>query len=147
MILGYTYAGQMFSSEQEQKKMICNYAQKYQFGNVKIRSIPLNKNILSYRHAEGDTVIISDISVFGNKFEEIINGLKFLSSKKVRIFSIKEDLILDGFSPYLVQGMLDSCLKIYKGSLSIKNKKIQTDLLENGKVRGRPKRLKNKEMN
>ena len=139
MIWGYIYNKHRFLSTERQKEIITEYAQKYQFKPLRFRTINESNDIFSYNLQNEDTLIVCDILLFGSRFEDIISTFKCLSEKKIRICSISEDLMLDNLIPNLSHGILDCCLKIYKGTLSIKNKKIQANLLATGRDRGRPK--------
>lgn len=139
MIWGYTYEGHKFFSVEKQKELILEFTQKYQFKPLRFREIKETNDILFSNFQDEDTVIVSDISALGSNFEGVISTLKTLSNKKIRVCSVSEDLMFDNIIPHLSYGLLDSCLKIYKGTLSIKNKQIQAKLLESGRDRGRPK--------
>ena len=139
MIWGYLYNKHKFLSIEEQRNLIVNFTKQYQFKHIRFRTIEEQKNILSSSLQNEDTLIISDVLSLGSRFEDIITTLKILTDKKVRICSVSEDLMLDNLIPHLSYSILDSCLKIYKGTLSIKNKQIQAKLLETGRERGRPK--------
>ena len=139
MIWGYLHENHKFHSVETQKKLISEFAQKYQFKLLRFRLVKDIKNIFYSDLQDEDTVIVSDVSLFGSRFEEIISAFKILSNKRIRICCASEDLMFDNLVPHLSYGLLDSCLKIYKGTLSIKNKRIQAKLLECGRNRGRPK--------
>lgn len=138
MIIGYITETNIYTSFAEQKEMISRYAEKYSLGNVRFVKIPKEKSILSYSMKENDTFIISDVSLLGARFEDIMHAVKLLSEHKVKIFSIKENLVIDAFSPHLLEENVDTCLKLYKGIFSLRNTQIQRNLLTRGKSRGRP---------
>ena len=139
MIWGYTYEGHEFLSVEKQKELISGFAQKYQFKLLRFREVKETNDILFSGFQDEDTVIVSDISLLGLNFEGVISTLKSLSNRKLRICSVTEDLMFDNLIPNLSYAILDACLKVHKGILSIKNKKIQAALLESGRDRGRPK--------
>ena len=138
MIIGCISESNIYKSLAEQKEMISCYAQNLGLSDVKFVKIPSSKNILSCSMAENDVVIISDVSMLGSKFEDIMSVLKVFSERKVKIYSAKEKLEIDTSSPYLMMDSIDVCLKLYKGILSLKNSQVQKNLLKDGKTRGRP---------
>ncbi len=139
MIIGYISESNFYISLLEQKKIISDYASKLKLGDVEFVKIPKSKNIFSYPMKKNDTFIISDVSMLGAKFEEIMLALKNFSEKKIKIYSAKEKILIDSFSPRPLEENVDTCLKLYKGIFSLRNSQIQKNLLKQGKQRGRPK--------
>ena len=138
MIIGYISESNLYTSLAEQKEAISRYAKNLGFSDVKFLKIPKNKTILSSPMAHGDTIIISDVSILGPKFEDIMLALKLFSQRKVNVYSVKEGLAFDTTLQGSISDSIDNYLKIYKGILSLKNSRIQKNLLKDGKLRGRP---------
>ncbi len=138
MIMGYIHTNERYFSVEEQKNAICEYAETYKLGQIKLYEIPETEAILLSPLKMGDTIVISDISVLGARFEDIVVIFRALAERKVHIYSIKENLTIDTVCPHLLADSLDVCLKIYKGILSLRNTQIQANLLKIGKKRGRP---------
>ena len=138
MISEYITETNIYAPLAEQKEMILRYVGKNELGDVKFVKIPENRDVLSYSMKQDEAFIISDVSLLGAKFEDIMLTLKVLSSRKVKFYSVKEKLEVDTFLPRSLGGNLDACLKLYKGIFSLKNSQIQKNLLKQGKSRGRP---------
>ena len=138
MLWGYTYDSNSFLSVKKQREVVSTFAPKHQFTPLRFRTLECGKEILKHNFQGNDIIIVPDVVFFGTKFEEIISALKILSEKKVKICSASENLMFDNPIPVLSYGILDSCLKIYKGTLSFKNKQIQAKLLENGRKKRPP---------
>ena len=133
MILGYINTKGRYASPSEQEQSVRSYADCYNLTIDKFLAKTLPCNL-----KQGDVLIVADISIIGERFEDIIKVIAQLSTYKLRICTIKENLTLDLGFPFLIEDCLNDVLKIYKGLLSIKNKAIQENLLQTGKKRGRP---------
>ncbi len=137
MITGYITESNIYTSLAEQKEMILRYATKLGISDIKFEKIPTDKNILSCPVKKND-IMISDVSILGSRFEDIMLALKIFSERKLKIYSVKEKLEIDTVSQSSFMGNIDICLKVYKGIFSLKNAQIQKNLLKQGKSRGRP---------
>lgn len=138
MILGYINTKGRYASPSEQEQSVRSYADCYNLTIDKFLKTDDLAKTLPCNLKQGDVLIVADISIIGERFEDIIKVISQLSTYKLRICTIKENLTLDLGFPFLMEDCLNDVLKIYKGLLSIKNKAIQENLLQTGKKRGRP---------
>lgn len=138
MITGYVHQNEQFSSVAQQREDMVLCAESYHLGGIKFVEIPADKTILSCPIKKKKTIIIPNLSLIGTKFEDVITALRLLSAYQVCLYSAKEGLAIDIERPHSFSDNLDVCLRIYKGILSLKNARIQADLLKQGKPRGRP---------
>ena len=139
MIIGAISETNSFISLSEQKKLVSDYALKSKLKKIEFVKVPKNKKILSCPMKKGDSIVVSDVSMLGSKFEEIMLSLKFFSEHKIKVYCAKEKIEVDTFEPKTLEENVDTCLKLYKGIFSLRNSKIQRNLLSEGKDRGRPK--------
>ena len=123
MILGYINTKGRYASPSEQEQSVRSYADCYNLTIDKFLKTDDLAKTLPCNLKQGDVLIVADISIIGERFEDIIKVIAQLSTL--------------GF-PFLMEDCLNDVLKIYKGLLSIKNKAIQENLLQTGKKRGRP---------
>ena len=138
MILGYINTKGRYASPSEQEQSVRSYADCYNLTIDKFLKTDDLAKTLPCNLKQGDVLIVADILIIGERFEDIIKVIAQLSTYKLRICTIKENLTLDLGFPFLMEDCLNDVLKIYKGLLSIKNKAIQENLLQTGKKRGRP---------
>lgn len=82
------------------------------------------------------TIILQDIASLGNKFENIIETIKLLYSRKISIQSINDAISINENLSF--SEILDLSVKIRKSLSSSINKSIQDNLKKEGKHRGRP---------
>ncbi|MBR1825960.1 MAG: helix-turn-helix domain-containing protein [Alphaproteobacteria bacterium] len=87
----------------------------------------------------GDSVIIASVATLGQHYEEIIKNVKLLAQREVVLYTVQEQILINTTLPQTIGKLADICLGLYKGILSFKNKKIQDDLLKQGKPRGAPR--------
>ena len=133
MILGYINTKGRYASPSEQEQSVRSYADCYNLTIDKFLKTDDLAKTLPCNLKQGDVLIVADISIIGERLV-----ISQLSTYKLRICTIKENLTLDLGFPFLMEDCLNDVLKIYKGLLSIKNKAIQENLLQTGKKRGRP---------
>ena len=138
MILGYINTKGRYASPSEQEQSVRSYADCYNLTIDKFLKTDDLAKTLPCNLKQGDVLIVADISIIGERFEDIIKVIALLSTYKLRICTIKENLTLDLGFPFLMEDCLNDVLKIYKGLLSIKNRAIQENLLQTGKKRDRP---------
>ncbi|MBR4106526.1 MAG: hypothetical protein IKK52_04415 [Alphaproteobacteria bacterium] len=138
MVIGYVQDCSKYFDIETQNEYLANYAKERQLKDFKIINIAENENILSQRMKPGDTVVIPNISLLGNTLEHIISSVKHIAERRVYIYSIKENLAIDTYNHLTLADCMDACLSAYKGIMSLRNSKIQQDLLEQGKPRGCP---------
>lgn len=93
---------------------------------------------------QGDTAVFPDVVSFGRRYEDVLEGIKFLSVRGVALLFIKEQIMIDPKSPSPVYLTADTALRIYKSLLSHRNKTIQENLLKAGRHRGAPARIRKK---
>ena len=134
MILGYINTKGRYASPSEQEQSVRSYADCYNLTIDKFLKTDDLAKTLPCNLKQGDVLIVADISIIGERFEDIIKVIAQLSTYKLRICTIKENLTLDLGFPFLMEDCLNDVLKIYKGLLSIKNKAIQENLLQTGKT-------------
>lgn len=132
MILGYINTKGRYASPSEQEQSVRSYADCYNLTIDKFLKTDDLAKTLPCNLKQGDVLIVADISIIGERFEDIIKVIALLSTYKLRICTIKENLTLDLGFPFLMEDCLNDVLKIYKGLLSIKNKAIQENLLQTG---------------
>lgn len=133
MIMGFVQDNSRYFDVATQNEYLSGYAKER---NLKI--FPEKDSILSQRIRSGDTVVISNISLLGSTLENIIRSIKQLAEHRIYIYSVKEDICIDTFNQQSLTKCMDVCLSAYKGIMSLRNSKIQQDLLEQGKPRGCP---------
>ena len=136
MTIGYVYEKQRFCTPEEQERMIRACAKRYRLGELKIKKVSAEESIKAQNIKKSETIVIANVSLLGERFEEIVKAIKELSGQKIRIFSAKEDLQIDTSYPQMLSESLETLLKIYKGIFSLRNRQIQAVLQEQGKPRG-----------
>lgn len=83
-----------------------------------------------------DTLLVSDATILGRKFEIAIKNIIFLSAKHINFYLFNEDTKFSTNNP---ASMAELCLKVYKSILSAKNSTIQQQLKSLGRTQGRPR--------
>lgn len=136
MIIGFIQENSMYFDADTQRESLMGYANERKIKDLKVINIANTQDILSRHIKSGDTVVIPNVSLLGNTLEQIVSSIKQLSEYRVYIYSIKENLAIDTYNQQTLANCFDACLAAYKGIFSLRNSKIQTDLLKAGKPRG-----------
>ncbi len=138
MISGYVDTAGKYTGAEEQKTQLQQYAASC--------GLPLERIICGQGWEEdklslvkrGDSLLVADVSVFGRRYEDILNNVRQAAMRGLRLYTVRERLHLDLLLPQPFADSADICLQLYKGILSIRNKDVQDGLLRHGKKRGRP---------
>lgn len=133
MILGYINTKGRYASPSEQEQSVRSYADCYNLTIDKFLKTDDLAKTLPCNLKQGDVLIVADISIIGERFEDVIKVIAQLSTYKLRICTIKENLTLDLGFPFLMEDCLNDVLKIYKGLLSIKTKLFRKIFCKRGK--------------
>ncbi len=136
MITGFVQDNSKYFDIDAQRKALASYADERKLKDIKVINIANTQDILSQHLKSGDTVVIPNISLLGNTLERIVSSIKQLAEYRVYIYSIKENLAIDTYNQQTLANCFDACLAAYKGIFSLRNSKIQSDLLKAGKPRG-----------
>lgn len=138
MIVGFVQDDSKYFDVEAQREALVSYADERKIKDLKVINVANTQDILSQRVKSGDTIVIPNISLLGNTLEQVVSAIKRLSECRVYIYSIKENLAIDTYNQQTLANCFDACLAAYKGIFSLRNSKIQTDLLKAGKPRGCP---------
>ncbi len=136
MIVGFVQDDSKYFDVEAQREALVSYADERKIKDLKVVNVVNTQDILSQRIKSGDTIVIPNISLLGNTLEQIVSSIKQLSECRVYIYSIKENLAIDTYNQQTLANCFDTCLTAYKGIFSLRNSKIQSDLLKAGKPRG-----------
>lgn len=121
-----------------QKQLLMSYAQKY---DIAIDSIFTEEGwqagVLA-KLSRGTSVLVADVSTFGSRYEDILVSVSLAAKRGLRLYTVKENLRIDTMFPLSFEESAGICLQLYKGILSIRNKGIQDNLLQQGRKLGRP---------
>lgn len=121
-----------------QKQLLMSYAQKY---DIAIDGIFIEEGwqpgVLA-KLSRGVSILVADVSTFGSRYEDILTSVSLAAKRGLRLYTVKENLRIDTMFPLSFEESAGICLQLYKGILSIRNKGIQDNLLQQGRKRGRP---------
>ncbi|WP_419769620.1 MAG: recombinase family protein [Candidatus Marinarcus sp.] len=132
-----------------QKEAINNYVKKHNIDLSDTIEIEVNipkqeeniLNLLKNCH-ESCTVIVSDLNVFGRTTEVILEILKYLLKKKVRIISVNQNLDLLDSEDMLTQmilGIIGMTVNLEKDLMSLRTKEALNAKKIDGIHLGKPK--------
>ena len=107
MILGYINTKGRYASPSEQEQSVRSYADCYNLTIDKFLKTDDLAKTLPCNLKQGDVLIVADISIIGERFEDIIKVIAQLSTYKLRICTIKENLTLDLGFPFLIEDCLN----------------------------------------
>lgn len=110
MILGYINTKGRYASPSEQEQSVRSYADCYNLTIDKFLKTDDLAKTLPCNLKQGDVLIVADISIIGERFEDVIKVIAQLSTYKLRICTIKENLTLDLGFPFL----MEDCLNVGK---------------------------------
>lgn len=134
---------------ENQKTLIKNYVEKHNIElneNIEIEvNLPIQEqNIINLLKncQESCTVIVADLNVFGRTTELILEILRFLLKKKVRIISVAQNLDLIDDADMLTQmilGVIKMTVNLEKDLMSLRTKEALTAKKVEGVHLGKPK--------
>ena len=126
-----------------------SYIKKNNISVYKTVEIEINipddeKNILSFLKncEQSSTLLINDLHVFGRTIETILEIVKYLLSKKIRIIVIKQNLDLIDDKDMLTQmilGVISMTIGLEKDLMSLRTKEALNAKKLRGEILGKPK--------
>lgn len=133
----------------EQKKALDSYISKnnlsiYQAIEIAIDTPVDEKNILGFLKncQSSSTLLVYNLNVFGRTIETILEIVKYLLSKKIRILVIKQNLDLVDDKDMLTQmilGVISMTVSLEKDLMSLRTKEALTAKKLKGEALGKPK--------
>lgn len=138
MMFGYVNIKTQYSSAEEQISLISEYAQMRGLALERVISgrgfdtVKLNKAVC------GDLMVAANVCALGERYADIINNIRVLAGFRLKLVLVKEEIEIDTAAMGDFSSFSLIFLRLNKSILSIKNKRIQDNLLKAGKRRGRP---------
>ena len=95
MIVGFIQEDSKYIDVEAQKASLDRYAKMHRIRNMRLISLKQGEDICAQSLDACDTLVISNISLLGNTFENILDKIECLAEQKIYIYSVKEDLLMN----------------------------------------------------
>ena len=116
MISGYVDTAGKYTGAEEQKTQLQQYAASC--------GLPLERIICGQGWEEdklslvkrGDSLLVADVSVFGQRYEDILNNVRQAAMRGLRLYTVRERLHLDLLLPQplpTARIYVCSCIKVF----------------------------------